>query len=215
MSLDFKEIREFYDIWDNSFGISNNEILENESRLSTKLPKLLKEYYLQLGNHKELNQTQDKLILPNNLYFGTDDKLIFYIENQSNVIWGINRKDLILDNPPVFISFEDSIWMLESDLLNFLTSMAYLQSIFAFPFNANVVNISNEIEKIVRQDWKKTDKKLKIWNTEFFQNNLDEVLAFLKSDGQLDLFVATKTLTSFKNIESKLNLNWDYNSLDN
>ncbi|WP_273209011.1 hypothetical protein [Runella zeae] len=213
-TVDFKKIRELYDIWDNSFGVSDNEIALCETRLSIKLPRLLKEYYLQFGNHKKLNQTQDKPIAPQNLYFKQGEKLIFYIENQGNVIWGIDRHDLYLENPPVFISFEEGSWTLEDNLDKFLTSMAYLQSIFAFPFNANAIDISYETEKTVRSTWKKSDTSIKIWNAEFFQNSYNEVLAFLKSDTQIDLFVAAKTQIGLKNINAELNLDWDYNSID-
>ena len=43
---DFNEIRILLDVWDNSFGIPEREILECEHRISAKLPEVLREYYL-------------------------------------------------------------------------------------------------------------------------------------------------------------------------
>ena len=214
MKFGFNEIRELYDISDNSFGLSESEILDCELRLSITLPNILREYYLQLGDNKKLNQTQNFLLLPNKIYFDQSDHLIFYRENQGNSIWGIKREELNIENPQVYISYDNNNWTFENRLLDFLTAMAYLQSIFAFQFNANVVDISKEAESFVRDNWNKVNIKIEIWSAEFFQNTKNEVLALIKSDNQTDLFVATKTITDFETIDKQLKIDWDYNSLD-
>jgi hypothetical protein len=58
--------------------------------------------------------------------------------------------------------------------------------------------------------WKKSHHSLKTWNVDFYQNNLNEVLAVMKNEEQIDLFIATKTEESFKEINNKLNIEWDY-----
>jgi hypothetical protein len=214
MDIDFKKIRELYDINDNSFGLQETEIIECEDRLDLKLPEVLKEYYLQLGNHSGLNQTQDRLLLPHQLYLHDNGYLVFYEENQAVSIWGIKQQDLTLENPSVYITFDEEEWTLENTLSNFLTSAGYLQSLFALPFSANAVAISVQEESFVKANWTNTEIGLKIWNAEFFQNDLDEVLGLIKSDNQVDLFVATKAENRLKEIDKKLNFNWEYFSLD-
>ncbi len=214
MDIDLKKIKALFDIEDNSFGLKEIEIIESENRLGIKLPKDLRQYYLQLGNHSGLNQTQDRLLLPNQLYLHDTGYLVFYEENQAVSVWGIKQQDLILENPLVYITFDEDEWLLENNLSDFLTSIGYLQSLFAFPFSANAVAINNQEETFVRTNWTNTGIGLKIWNAEFFQNDLNEVLGFIKSDNQVDLFVATKSESRLKEIDKKLNLNWEYFSLD-
>lgn len=214
MKITFEKIRELYDIFDNSFGLSEHEILDCEIRLSITLPSILKEYYLQLGNNSQLNQTQYFLLLPNKIYFDKGDHLIFYSENQGNAIWGIKREELNFENPQVYITYDNDNWTSEGKLLDFLNAMAYLQSIFAFQFNANAMGISKDIENIVRDNWEKIALKIELWGVEFFQNTMGEVIALINSDNQTDLFVATKVIIDFEKINKRLKVNWDYNSLD-
>lgn len=214
MKITFEKTRELYDISDNSFGLSEHEILNCEIRLSITLPSILKEYYLQLGNNSQLNQTQYFLLLPNKIYFDKGDHLIFYSENQGNAIWGIKREELNFENPQVYITYNNDNWTSEGKLLDFLAAMAYLQSIFAFQFNANAVDISKDLENIVRDNWERVALKIELWSVEFFQNTMGEVIALINSDNQTDLFVATKTIIDFEKINKRLKVNWDYNSLD-
>ncbi len=214
MKITFEKIRELYDISDNSFGLSEHEILNCEIRLSITLPSILKEYYLQLGNNSQLNQTQYFLLLPNKIYFDKGDHLIFYSENQGNAIWGIKREELNFENPQVYITYNNDNWTSAGKLLDFLTAMAYLQSIFAFQFNANAVDISKDLENIVRDNWERVALKIELWSVEFFQNTMGEVIALINSDNQTGLFVATKTIIDFGKINKRLKVNWDYNSLD-
>ncbi|WP_231426241.1 hypothetical protein [Pedobacter sp. Leaf250] len=214
MDIDFNKIKTLYDIEDNSFGLEEFEILDCENRLDIKLPKVLRKYYVQLGNHNGLNQTQDRLLLPNQLYLHDNGYLVFYEENQAVSIWGIRQQDLTLENPLVYIAFDKDEWILENTLSDFLTPAGYLQSLFAFPFGANAVAINNQEETFVRTNWTNTGIGLKIWDAEFFQNDLNEVLGLIKSDNQVDLFVATETENRLKEIDKKLNFNWEYFSLD-
>jgi hypothetical protein len=208
--MDFSDIRQLFDISDNSFCIDETIIVQNESRLRINLPKILKEYYLQLGNHEALNQSQNYLVLPQELQFDDNDLLVFYTENQFVVLWGIKRSDLSLDNPPVYSICDEDIELESPNLSTFLTAMAYLQAVFSFTYNANRTEISKITEEIIQKTWKKSNHSLKTWNVEFYQNNLNEILAVMKNDEQIDLFIATKTEESFKEINYKLNIEWDY-----
>ena len=213
--INFDEIRKLFDIWDNSLGIPNREILECENRLGAKLPKVLKHYYLQFGNNKQINQTQDHLVLPAELEVYEDDFVIIYNENQ--VVWqaGIKFSNFDQDNPSVYLSYDQEKWdFVIGNLFNFLTAEAYLQALFALPFNANKSDISEEKENYIRQNWKESEFKSYLWGTDFFQNSNDEILAVMKSENRADVFIAAKSGERFHQINEKLGIDWDYNSLE-
>lgn len=220
MKFEFKEIRDLYDIYDNSFGLTKQDIEESEERLSIKLPAVLREYYLQLGNH-ELNRKQDLLPYPSELRFtGKDEILLIYSENQGVSVCGVKKQDLGLENPPVYICLENNlppdnkVWEYENSLYDFLISNAYLQSLYVFPFSANSISISTETERQVRKFWNNTHRKTKIWGTKFYQNDFCEVLGILKVDAQTDLYIATKTVNRLKEICEKLNCEWEYYNIE-
>ena len=113
------------------FGISEpNGFAENEINVVRDifgdLPKVLTDYYTELGKIQNLNHTQDLLIVPERFqYFRHNDYLIFYYENQRSCVWGIHKDDLSKANPPVYMSFDEKEWNLETETLtDFFTAMA-------------------------------------------------------------------------------------------
>lgn len=212
---DFKEIRSLFDVRDNSFGCAVEEIVKCENYLGKKLPEVFKQYYLQLGNNEQINQTQDSLVLPAELEVYEDGFVIIYYENQ--VVWqaGIKFSDFEQDNPNVYLSYDQENWDFEiGDLFNFLTAEAYLQALFALPFNANRTDAGAEKENYIRQNWKKSNFESYLWGTDFFQNSADEILAVMKSENQVDIFIAAGNEEKFNQINERLNIDWDYNSLE-
>ena len=212
---DFKEIRKLFDIRDNTFGIPEKEILECENRLGAKLPEVLRDYYLQFGNNEQINQTQDNLVLPSELEVYEDGFVVIYYENQDVWQTAIKFSDLDQGNPNVYLSYDQENWDFEiGDLFNFLTAEAYLQALFALPFSANRTDVGEEKENYIRQNWKQSEFKSYLWGTDFFQNSPNEILALMKSENQVDIFIATRSEERFQQINEKLNIDWDYNSLE-
>ena len=124
--------------WKIEDGISEDDILKTEEKLSFKLPIALREYYKTVGSCEELNQAHNFLVelseLPH-IFFdfknqpealfevdenwqSAEDFLIFMTENQSVVYWAlkvnsINEADPIVwqivnSLPPEFHSEEKS-----------------------------------------------------------------------------------------------------------
>ena len=212
----FEEIRNLFNIQDNSFGFSEEEISRSENYLGKKLPKVLRQYYLQLGKNNHINQTQDNLVLPFELEVYEDGFVIIYYENQ--IVWqaGIKFSEFEQENPNVYLSYDLENWSFEiGNLYNFLTAEAFLQALFALPFNANCCDVGNEKEKFIRLNWKESKFKSYLWGTEFFQNSNEDILALMKNENLFDVFIATKVKESFLEMEKKLNIIWDYNSLKN
>lgn len=212
MHKEFKEIRDLYGIGEENYGVPEKEIAEAEEKLSVRLPQVLKDYYLQLGGHEAINQTQDSLLLPSQLYFSEDGHLIFYAENQAVAVWGIKKADLTQENPPVYMTYDEEEWTDDNNLYDFFVAAAYLQSIFAFPFNANAIDVAPETIRKVKENHREVMFNTRLWSVEFHQNDSEEILALLKSEEQTDLFVAAKTLTRLEQLDNELETDWDYYS---
>jgi len=213
--VEFQEIRQLFDTYDDSFGFSEEEIINCEKDLGQRLPEVLRQYYLQLGNNEQINQTQDSLVLPKDLKLDAANFVTFYYENQS--VWkaGIKLSDFSLEDPPVYILFENPDWKLENEKLSdFLTAIAFLQSLFALDFTANCIDIGKDKENFIHQNWKKLKIKTSLWGIFFFQNSPDEVIALMINGNQTDLFISAKTEEQFVEINNQFNIDWDYNSLE-
>jgi len=212
--FEFNEIKTLFSVKESSHGFSEEEMIECEKYLGKRLPEVLRQYYLQLGKNKEINQTQDNLALPNELEFSEDGFVIIYIENQ--VVWeaGIKFSEFEAENPNVFLSYDQKNWDFEiGNLYNFLTAEAFLQALFALPFNANSCDVGKEKELFIRQNWKESDFKSYLWGTDFFQNSADEIVAIMKSENQIDVFIGANNEAKFLETDKTLNIEWDYNSI--
>lgn len=210
----FEAIRKLYDIYDDKFACSEKDIRINENRLKLRFPETLKKYYINFGKNEQLNNTQDNLLSLDKIYI-INSYLVFYAENQYVAVWGIKLSDLHLENPPVYISYDEKEWILESkNLSDYFISMAYLQSIFALEYNAHALSLEEKRQKFVQENWEKVGNTLSIWNVSFYQNSFNEVIAIMQNEDQFDIFVATKTEKQFEEIENKLNIEWDFSSLD-
>lgn len=206
---EFNEIRQLFDITENN-GFSEEEISVFKN-VCENIPKVLFNYYLQLGKIKELNQTQDRLIEPEKLRLSkNNDFLIFYVENQWACVWGIDKNDLNIDNPPVYMSYEEQKWDKETNLLtDFLKAMASLQAVFALQFGLEeFAYINNEELKIIEENFKKRDFTFSKWiGIDFYGNLENDVIAVQKNNDYYDLIYASNNEQQFikmNNILSKL-----------
>jgi hypothetical protein len=97
-------------------GLSAEEFATAESRLQIRLPPALHEWYGIAGRRDDIWSRQDKFLRPDRLRIH-DEHLIFYVENQGVVRWGIRVADLSSDDPPVFVSSADGSgqWTDEND----------------------------------------------------------------------------------------------------
>lgn len=213
--MDFSAIRQLFEVYDNAYGYTEEELAAQEHRLNIKLPAALRAYYTGLGKHKEMNQTQDRLILPEQLHVDRSGRMVFYAENQFVAAWGILLADMELDNPPVYVSYDDEHWQEEgSTVTEFLISMAYLQAIFAFRFAANIAGASADTIALVKRHWKKVEGTVSIWQVAFYQNTKEEILALMQSPDQTDLFIAAKSAEKLIEMDALLKVNWDYHSME-
>ncbi|TAF32674.1 MAG: hypothetical protein EAZ57_08235 [Cytophagales bacterium] len=204
---DFNKIRQLFDITENN-GFSEDEIFVFKN-VCENIPKKLFEYYLQLGKIKTLNQTQDRLLEPIRLTMSkNNDFLVFYSENQWVCVWGINKNDLSVDNPPVYMSYNEQEWHQETYLLtDFLDAMANHQAVFALKFCSEELRcIDNQDIKIIEKHFKKRECSFSKWiGIDFYGNHENDVIEVQKNDDYYDLIYASNNKQQFKAMYKILN----------
>lgn len=209
MVTDFSAIRQLYHISDNH-GFSDDEILAYKG-VCQNLPKVLLDYYQQLGNY-EFNQCQDKLLAPDELRLSQNGEfLIFYQENQLACVWAIAVNDVTQDNPPVYISYDEKLgsadWQIERDnLTDFLTAMAHLQAVFALPFySEDFLFISNDELAFIEENFSQKPYQFNYWtNAQFYGNHADDVIYVSKNGEGYDLTYASFNEQQFEKLDDLL-----------
>ena len=179
---DFSKIKALFGIT-NPKGFSVSEMQSVQS-IFGQLPQVLVDYYLELGNEKDLNYTQDSLIFPNKFqHFKNEDYFIFYSENQCACVWGIKKEDIHLSNPPVYMSYDEKDWEIESEnLYDFLLAMAYLQAVFSLDYRGETFRYITEKDlEFIRENYENKKVTFKQWTQgiEFYSNYDDSIIVIM------------------------------------
>ena len=199
---DFSIIKKLFGI-EKDEGFSEECVKEAEKRVG-KLPEVLKDYYIELGKVSNLNNSQDRLFSPDEIE-DIGDYIEFYRENQYVCRWCIAKKDMGMENPPVYITedgqnFEED----SSSLLDFLCTMAYLQGIWGLDYGCEeILDIEEDGADLIRKKYKKKAvKSLNKWmNVEFFGNHDDEVIALIKNDDYYNLCYSANIEEHFEEMD--------------
>ncbi len=113
-------------------GMPIKEIEIAERRLQLKLPNILREFHLAVGNMTLLTNSTDRFF-PLSEIFCLDGKLVFAEEQTGNGYWGININERYNKDAAVYISAtmqgsEDIIWLNESvGITEFIHSTMFYQ----------------------------------------------------------------------------------------
>jgi hypothetical protein len=73
---------------DRESGLPDKDLKRAEQPLGLRLPPALRDYYLFVGRLRQLNEAHNRL-LPPERWFTNLGKLVFMIENQAVVYWGV------------------------------------------------------------------------------------------------------------------------------
>ena len=96
-------------------GYTENEIAYLKE-LFGALPRVLEDYYRAAGRTKAFHCVQDTWMLPEHFqkweWLREPDYLILLNENQGVCQAGIRREDLMLPDPPVYVTEDDKNWVL-------------------------------------------------------------------------------------------------------
>jgi len=218
-----QKIRKLYNLPDDeNFGFSETEITELEERLNIKLPEKLRNYYLTLGRHENLNYSHNRLLKPDKeIGFSDDGYLIFYEENQAVVYWGIKEEDLKLDNPPVWGNCgtsESPDWHIQaSSTDNFFLLMAiYNGTLGGLRFNANSFEaLKPETINFIEKN--RTEAAEISWETQkIYTDAFEEVISVsFNEEGNADaIFIGTNNQERLDELLNKLEIDWSYTSYE-
>jgi hypothetical protein len=86
-------------------GWSEADLDAAEARLGLRLPAALREAYQLFGRRTDLTSLQDVLLSPADLKV-KDQALVFRVENQAAVFWGIPTAELEQPDPPVVLRMD-------------------------------------------------------------------------------------------------------------
>jgi hypothetical protein len=218
-----QKIKHIYNLSEyENFGFSESEVLVLEKKLDIVLPVKLKEYYLELGKHENLNYSHNRLLKPDHeIGFSDDQYLVFYEENQVVAFWGIRKEDLKLDNPPIWVKYdtiEKSDWMIETKTTeNFFLLMAvYNGTLGGLPYNGNFLGlVDSQTVDFVEDNFtllpEISRKNQKVYTDDFY----DLIsLSFDKENNCVAVFIGTNDPDRFDDLIYSLDIDWSYLSYD-
>ena len=109
-------VEQWYSPVSSADGVSLGELDSAKLRLGVSLPAAIREWYALVGRRNDIWSRQDHLLQPEEFRIN-DDHLVFMIENQNVVEWGIHIDDLAIDDPPIYVTSVDepNIWLKEND----------------------------------------------------------------------------------------------------
>ncbi len=119
MNLDWSKqsphIRTLYHPWQPGDGYEEVMIIAAEARLGIRLPTTLRAFYQTWGRRRDLTQTRESLLGPDELVVWSD-ALVFCTENQGTCYWAIQRDFMDEFNPPIVIADAEQEWEAHSPL---------------------------------------------------------------------------------------------------
>ncbi|MDR0660947.1 MAG: SMI1/KNR4 family protein [Prevotellaceae bacterium] len=113
-------------------GLPIEEIEKTEKRLQLKLPNILREFHLMVGNLTLITNSTERFLSLNEITC-IDDKLVFTEEQTGIGRWGININERYKADAPIYICIEDQggekrIWLNEGvGITEFIHSTMFFQ----------------------------------------------------------------------------------------
>jgi hypothetical protein len=202
-------------------GIAVDQWEEAESRLGIVLPAGLREWYALAGGRRDIWSRQDHFLHPRD-FRQNGDFLVFIVENQNVVEWGIRSEDLSEEDPPIYVSSADDPgeWLKESE-----TVSDFALQMFAYCLKwsdtcrwwANA-DVSPNVVECVASSFPQLPFAQWHWpaRTRFY--GLRDIIAEVEADEDGDdawLYVVTRTAAaaeSFKSLVGPLNIQWNSQS---
>lgn len=203
---DFSTIKKLFHITEPN-GFSNDEVQIVKNAFGN-LPEVFVDYYTELGKIFKLNQSQDSLVTADRLInYATDKYVIFYTENQRACVWGIHKDDLSKPNPPVYMSYDEEEWNLETETLSdFFTAMAFLQAGFALDFTSEgFYELDDKEINFIIDNFKNKGYSLTQWLCGInFYGNYDDDVIVVESTNTNQIFYSANSKEHFDEMDKVL-----------
>jgi len=201
-------------------GLPLAEIREAEGQFDNPFPLALREWYLLAGRRSDLNAAQNYLLSPTHLEV-SDEHLVFFMENQAVVRWGMRLSDLGMADPPVYLDNDFSVptappsrpWILENATFSeFLLQMIMVHTLVRNrPSQENFFCGCAEIDPSTMEQIATLFPRFEfpLWHWPFYPTQFfgtDEVL--LMVDGSLWLWVVAQSALVLKKLEERIPVTW-------
>lgn len=199
-------------------GVPSADLDSAESRLDVSFPVALREWYTLAGRRTDIWSRQDRFLSPDEFRIN-GDHVIFLIENQDVVEWGIRADDLGLDDPPVYSSSVDDpkVWLRENDSIS-----EFALQMFAYCLKWSNKNrwwanayVASDILECVAADYPRLPFAEWHWPAPTRFYGIRDTIVEVEAEPDHDhawLYVVTRTATateSFKDIAGGLNIEWN------
>jgi hypothetical protein len=219
-----RKIKLLYGLTENgNYGSGEDDIAEAENKLKKKLPGMLREYYLTLGDiASDPFKYYLRLLYPSEIKIIDDKYLIFYEECYCDDhiygdYWGININDLEKYNPMIYGTYrplEKTDWSVYSKTLEgFLFAIAYRNAHFMYGavyFDEHKY-VDSGIISAVENNWKEIRLGIKR-QYRFFANNENELI-ILETDSKnitYKIELNANNKKQYAEMLKKIKLKWKY-----
>jgi len=199
-------------------GVPSADLDSAESRLGISFPSALREWYTLAGHRKDIWSRQDHLLPPGEFRIN-DDHVVFLIENQDMVEWGIRADEIGLDDPPVYLSLADDpkVWIRENDSVS-----EFALQMFAYCLKwsnksrwwANAY-VAPDVLKCVASNYPHLPFAEWHWPAPTRFYGLRDIIAEVEAEPDDDhawLYIVTRTVAAaatFKDVVAGLNIEWN------
>ena len=185
------------------------EETEAVKKLYGGIPSFLEQFYLELGCSDELQYLQDELILPGKYPVFLDYKyMVFFNENQGVCQAGIAESDIEMDNPPVYVGYDNKEWIKTADTLSdFFIAMYGYQASLCLKYSSEAFYwVSDEEVQLIERSFPKRQEALLNWLN--FRVDLYEKgegrIALMYTGGDVQMMYAANNEKDFKEIKAVL-----------
>ncbi|WP_020475695.1 hypothetical protein [Zavarzinella formosa] len=187
-----------------SAGVDERRLARAERRFGVVLPEALRGYYLTLGSLRELNDAHNRLLAPRD-WFLDNGKLVFMVENQAVVYWGVEAATSPDDDPPVFQGVnrlpKEIEWHPECDRCSeFLLVMLHWQAVMG---GLEWLGMADKAGPAVANHLAATWRRAGGYN-EMVAFRREGRAACLLTDGGGQLYVGGRTEAEFESVAAEL-----------
>lgn len=196
-------------------GYDAEAITMAEQTLDCRLPAVLREYYTTFGRNETLNATHNRLLPPHEIYYTRSGHLVFYEENQAVAVWGIDKKDLHQDDPPVYGSYDTARedWFEDSgSTTRFLLSMIFVQAALGgLRYRAFVQKVTPEMRAIIEQNWQEQNGITNQYLRFFTRDHREILMVTTDEEGKPNgLYIASNDKERYQQMTDVIiNISWD------
>lgn len=177
------------------------------------LPTTLEEFYRTAGRTVALFRVQDTWITLEHrekwIWLQESSHYILLNENQGVCQAGIRRSDMILPDPPVYVTMDDTDWKLCAPTTSeFLAAALSYEAVFAFDHNFEEIYWLTEEElNVVQSRLVRLPFMLQNWldcAITCYNNAPDNLAVVLDFGGEYQMFYGGATTESFHKLQSVL-----------